>query len=49
MPKMGGFSFSSVPRPRAPLDPNITVLEVHLVFGKLLVYNAHVPIDDQQQ
>lgn len=27
--------------------PNITVLEVHLVFGRLLVYNAHVPIDDQ--
>jgi phenylpropionate dioxygenase-like ring-hydroxylating dioxygenase large terminal subunit len=27
--------------------PNITVLEVNLVFGRLLIYSAHVPIDDQ--
>ncbi|PZO35289.1 MAG: aromatic ring-hydroxylating dioxygenase subunit alpha [Pseudanabaena frigida] len=27
--------------------PNITFLEVHLVFGRLIVYNAHVPIDDR--
>jgi len=27
--------------------PNITVLEVQLVFGRLLIYSAQVPIDDQ--
>lgn len=27
--------------------PNLSLLEVHLPFGELIIYNAHVPIDDR--